>query len=285
VEPLVFRTAVDLRRHLDTVRQSGMRIGLVPTMGALHRGHARLIQQAREDCDAVALSIFVNPLQFGPNEDYTRYPRTLAGDIALSADNGVDIVFAPEKQQMFGQRHLTFVEVNELQDRLCGPFRPGHFRGVATVVLKLFNIVEPQRAYFGEKDYQQLCIIRRMVADLDLRLEIVPVATVREPDGLAVSSRNAYLSPEERGAAPTLFHALETARSLIEAGETRPAPILKAADDILEKQPILRKEYIEIVDPADLRPVDVVDCTVRIAAAAWLGKTRLIDNVEAALGD
>jgi pantoate--beta-alanine ligase len=281
VEPLIVRTADDLRRHLNKVRGERKRIGLVPTMGALHQGHARLIERARADCDVIVVSIFVNPLQFGPNEDFTRYPRTFAKDIALCGDMRVDVVFAPEKERMFGRRHLTFVEVTELSDRLCGPYRPGHFRGVATVVLKLFNLVAPDRAYFGEKDYQQLCIIRRMVDDLDLRLDIIPVATVREADGLAISSRNAYLSVEERRAAPALFQALEAARRLVEAGEARTGSIQEAADRVLAMEPLLRKEYLQIVDPSDLKPVEIVDRPVRIAVAAWLGKTRLIDNLEA----
>jgi len=248
-------------------------------MGSLHRGHERLIDCARSECDSVVVSIFVNPLQFGPNEDFLQYPRSLIQDAAVCAEKGVEFIFAPDTQEMYAGDMFTFVEVTRLAEHLCGPYRPGHFRGVATVVLKLFNIVRPNRAYFGEKDYQQLCVIRRMVHDFNLPLDIVAVPTVREPDGLAVSSRNVYLDAEQRKAAPTLFRALEVARRMIESGESHPDTVKTAVREILEAEPQIRTEYVEIVDPVNVQPVSVIDGPVRVAAAIWMGKTRLIDNV------
>jgi pantoate--beta-alanine ligase len=248
-------------------------------MGALHAGHERLIQTARAECETVAVSIFVNPTQFGPNEDYSRYPRPLDEDLKICERSGVDFVFAPAVEEMYPSPQVTFVDVGRLAEHLCGRFRPGHFRGVATVVLKLLNIVQPQRAYFGEKDLQQLTIIRRMVSDLNLPLTIVGVPIVREPDGLALSSRNKYLSPEERQAAPALNRALEAAAANIRAGEKDVAKIQKAALAMLAPSPLIRVEYFEVVDPAELQPATIIRGPVRIAVAAWIGSTRLIDNV------
>jgi pantoate--beta-alanine ligase len=281
VPPLIIGTIAGVRDKLDSVRRLHKTIGLVPTMGALHQGHARLIETARADCDSVVVSIFVNPLQFGPGEDYLRYPRPLEQDVALCAEKGVEIVFAPETREIYAGQPVTFVDVTRLDQHLCGPHRPGHFRGVATVVLKLFSIVQPNRAYFGEKDYQQLCIIRRMVLDFNLRLEIVAAPTVREPDGLAVSSRNVYLDSQERKSAPALFQALEAARGMIESGENEPARIIAAAKAILEKESQIRFEYLEIVDPDELQSVASINGPVRVAGAIWLGRTRLIDNIAA----
>jgi pantoate--beta-alanine ligase len=250
-------------------------------MGALHRGHASLFEQARTDCDVVVVSIFVNPLQFGPNEDYLRYPRNLEQDAALCAEKGVDLIFAPETTEMYSGPSFTFVDVTRLDAHLCGAHRPGHFRGVATVVLKLLNIVQPDRAYFGEKDYQQLCIIRRMVHDFNVRSEIVGGPTVRESDGLAVSSRNVYLNSKQRTVAPLLFQALEATRRLIEAGERQPAQAIAEARRILDNEPEIRVQYLEIVDPVEVQPVPVIDGPVRIAGAIHIGNTRLIDNVPA----
>jgi pantoate--beta-alanine ligase len=250
-------------------------------MGALHAGHASLIENARSASDFVAVSIFVNPLQFGPGEDYLRYPRPLEKDLAVCERMGADLVFAPEVGDMYGVEPRTFVEVTRLGDHLCGPFRPGHFRGVATVVAKLFSIVQPGQAWFGEKDYQQLCIIRRMVQDLNLAVEIVPVPIYRDVDGLALSSRNAYLAPEDRAAAPALFRALTAARVRIEEGESKAAAVMESANRILAEQPRIRPEYFEIVDPIELQPVDEINAAVRIAGAVWIGKTRLIDNLAA----
>ena len=278
---VVARTVQEVRTHLASARHDQRRIGLVPTMGALHAGHAGLIEQARSGADLVAVSIFVNPLQFGPGEDYLRYPRPLEKDLDVCRRMGADLVFAPEVAEMYAVEQRTFVEVTRLGDHLCGPFRPGHFRGVATVVAKLFNILQPDRAWFGEKDYQQLSIIRRMVQDLSLAVEIVPVPIYRDVDGLALSSRNAYLDQEDRAAAPTLFRALSSSRAVIQKGERRAAAVKEIAHRILAEQPRIRPEYFEIVDPVELQPVSDIHGEVRIAGAIWIGKTRLIDNIGA----
>jgi len=247
-------------------------------MGALHSGHEKLIQTARQECGIVVVSIFVNPLQFGPQEDYSRYPRPFGRDLEVCQREGVDMVFAPFVDEMYPETQLAFTEVMRVSEGLCGAFRPGHFRGVATVVLKLFNIVQPDRAYFGEKDMQQLAVIRRMVKDLNVPVEIVPVATVREADGLAVSSRNQYLDAEQRRVAPVVFRALQEAERWIRAGEKDAVKIRAAATQILKEAPV-RVEYFEVVDPEDMQPVATITGPVRVAAAVWLGTTRLIDNV------
>ncbi len=275
------RTVSDVRKHLAEARLAGHSIGLVPTMGALHAGHATLIERARADAELVAVSIFVNPLQFGPNEDYLRYPRPLEKDLEVCARNGADLVFVPEVDDIYVSPQRTFVEVARLGDYLCGPFRPGHFRGVTTVVAKLFNIIQPDRAYFGEKDFQQLCIIRRMVQDLNMPVSVVAIPIVREADGLALSSRNVYLGPAERAAAPVLHRALQAAREMIEAGERNPGTVKDAAARILATEKLVRPEYFEIVDTLDVQPVSEIDREVRLAAAIWIGKTRLIDNLGA----
>lgn len=268
----------EAREAFEPVRKSDTLIGLVPTMGALHAGHEALIQAARQESGVVAVSIFVNPLQFGPNEDYTKYPRALPQDLEICQRHGADLVFVPSVEEMYPLPQLTFTEVTRVSDHLCGAFRPGHFRGVATVVLKLFNIVQPDRAYFGEKDMQQLAVIRRMVSDLNVPVEIVPVATVREADGLAVSSRNQYLDAEQRRVAPVVFRALQEAERWIRAGEKDAVKIRAAATQILKEAPV-RVEYFEVVDPEDMQPVATITGPVRVAAAVWLGTTRLIDNV------
>jgi len=257
--------------------------GLVPTMGALHAGHERLIQTARAQCDIVVVSIFVNPRQFGPNEDYSKYPRPLAQDLDICERIGVDFVFHPSVEEIYPLPQLTTVEVGRLGEHLCGKFRPGHFRAVATIVLKLLNIVQPQRAYFGEKDMQQLLIVRRMVADLNLRVTIEGVPTVREADGLALSSRNKYLNAEERKAAPALYRALQEAAGRIHAGERDPLKARADALELLAAERLIRVEYFEIVDPDELQPVDRITGSVRIAAAIWIGTTRLIDNTSVSL--
>ena len=271
----------EVRANLATARRAARTIGLVPTMGALHAGHASLMEKARTECDVVAVSIFVNPLQFGPSEDYQRYPRPLETDLEVCERVGVDVVFAPALDDLYVSEQRAFVEVTHLGDHLCGPFRPGHFRGVATVVAKLFNVIQPDRAYFGEKDYQQLCIIRKMVQDLNFPTEIIPVPIYRDTDGLALSSRNAYLEPEERAAAPALFRALTSAQKMIEEGEKDVGIVKEASAWILDAEPQIRAEYFEIVDPVELQPVPEITGAVRIAAAIWIGKTRLIDNVAA----
>ncbi len=272
-------TIADLRHAVGEARRGGAKIGFVPTMGALHEGHGALIRQARIECGFVVVSVFVNPIQFDRQDDYERYPRTLATDAEFCRANGAAVVFAPSADEMYGVPQLTFVEVSGLSDSLCGEFRPGHFRGVATVVNKLFNIVQPDSAYFGEKDAQQLAVIRRMVDDLNMPVGVVPVATVREADGLAMSSRNRRLSPEERRAAPALYQALLAARSAIQRGGTEPAAVKDAALAVLLGFPQLRVEYLEIVDDATQQPVERIDGPVRVSLAAWLGQTRLIDNI------
>lgn len=267
-----------LRRTLAAVRHSGKTIGLVPTMGALHAGHGRLIEEARAATDFVVVSVFVNPIQFNRQDDYARYPRTLSGDVRFAEERGAAVVFAPPEEEMYPRPLETFVEVPRLAEHLCGAFRPGHFRGVATVVAKLLNIVQPDRAYFGEKDAQQLAVIRRMVADLNLPVEIVGVPIVRQPDGLALSSRNQLLSPEGRIAATALYRALSQARKAIAGGETDPAAVKQAALAALAGWTV---EYMEVVDADDMQPVARIGGPVRVAVAAWLEGVRLIDNVAA----
>jgi pantoate--beta-alanine ligase len=250
-------------------------------MGALHAGHEKLIETARRECDSLVVSIFVNPLQFGPSEDYARYPRTLPEDLEICRQHAVDFVFAPANDEMYRTPQLTFIDVTRVSEHLCGKFRPGHFRAVATVVMKLFNIVRPDYAFFGEKDMQQLAVIRRMVADLNFPVRIVGVPTVRESDGLALSSRNKYLKPEERKAAPILYGALQNAASRIASGERDGAKVRQEALDQLAASPLIRVDYFEIVDPLELQPVTDIRGPVRIAGAIWLGTTRLIDNVTA----
>ncbi len=273
---IVVHTVREVREALDTLRKSGTVIGLAPTMGALHIGHETLIQTARKNSEFAVVTIFVNPLQFGPNEDYSRYPRSLPADLEVCRRNGADIVFAPAVEEMYPQTPLAFVEVTRVSEHLCGKFRPGHFRGVATVVLKLFHIVQPQRAFFGEKDLQQLAVIRRMVRDLNIPVEVAGVPTVREPDGLAVSSRNLYLNPEERRIAPMLYQALQEAAARIRSGERDAA---KTREEAVKALGAFRVEYFEIVDPEEIQPVATIAGPVRIAAAVRLGATRLIDNV------
>jgi len=252
-------------------------------MGALHAAHAALIKQASNENDFVVVSIFVNPLQFGPSEDYLRYPRPLDKDLEICERMGAALAFVPRVEDLYAAPQQAFVEVGRLAEHLCGAFRPGHFRGVATVVAKLFNIVQPDRAYFGEKDYQQLQIIRRMVQDLNFPLEIVPVPTIRDADGLALSSRNAYLAAPERAAAPVLQRALQSVRRVIEDERCADASVAKSYGlRVLEAEPLVRVEYLEIVD-ADMQPVQQIKGEVRIAAAIYVGKTRLIDNVGASL--
>lgn len=275
------RTVLEVRSHLADIRFRKATIGMVPTMGALHAGHASLIERARADSDFVVVSIFVNPLQFGPDEDYLRYPRPLDQDLEVCERTGADLVFVPEVDDIYVSPQRTYVEVARLGDHLCGVFRPGHFRGVTTVVAKLFNIVQPDRAYFGEKDFQQLCILRRMVEDLNMPVAVVPVPIFREADGLALSSRNVYLQAEERAAAPVLHRALQVSRQMIEKGERDPAVVKAAAARILESEKLVRPEYFEIVDTHEVQPVSEITGEVRIAGAIWIGKTRLIDNVAA----
>ena len=276
----VVTTIAETRKYVKECRGISMRVGLVPTMGALHAGHSALIERACADSGLVVVSIFVNPTQFDRKEDYERYARTLPEDIALCSAKGAGLVFAPEASEMYAAPLDTSVNVARVSEGLCGQFRPGHFRGVATVVAKLFHIVQPDQAYFGEKDAQQLAVIRRMVADLNMPVEIIAVPTVREPDGLALSSRNRRLNSQERAAAPVLYRSLLAAKQLIEdVGCTDTGQVRQAAARVLEAESVVRLEYLEIVDPNHMTPVDRITGPVRIATAAWLGSTRLIDNV------
>jgi pantoate--beta-alanine ligase len=275
----VVQSIEELRRALVPIRNGRRSIGLVPTMGALHAGHGRLIETARRESGCVLVSIFVNPIQFDRSDDYSRYPRTLPSDLEFCESRSVDVVFAPSAAEMYPVAQRAFVEVSEIGDHLCGQFRPGHFRGVATVVLKLLNIVQPDRAYFGEKDAQQLAVIRHLVKDLNVPVDIVEVPTVREADGLALSSRNAYLTAEERRVAPTLHRALQAGATSISAGATSADEIKQEALRAFDAHPEVRVEYLEIVDPADMQPVEQIIGPVRVAGAVWIGKTRLIDNV------
>jgi pantoate--beta-alanine ligase len=254
-------------------------VGLVPTMGYLHEGHLSLVRRASEENPSVVVSIFVNPTQFGPREDFASYPRDPQRDLALLEKEGADVVFMPPAAEMYPPRFDSWVEVGEMTQRLEGASRPGHFRGVATVCAKLFNIIQPTRAYFGQKDAQQLMVIKKMVADLNMDLEIVAVPTVREPDGLAMSSRNTYLNPEQRRAAPVLYQALTMAQKLWAQGETDAQTIRQQMTDLIQKQPLADIDYVSIADAETLEELDRVTPPALVSLAVKIGSTRLIDNL------
>lgn len=268
----------EVRAATQRTRRQGRKIALVPTMGAIHEGHLSLVRRARELSDFVAASIFVNPLQFGPHEDFERYPRDLARDCQLLEREGVELLFAPSVEELYPRGFSTYVEVKGLSDKLEGRSRPGHFRGVTTVVLKLFNIFSPDLALFGQKDAQQAIIIKRMARDLDLPVEIVVCPTVREADGLACSSRNLYLSAEERRAATVLHRALRQAEKIIASGEQSSAKIIEGMRGIIEAEPLARIDYIAVTDLDRLEPCEVVSGGALISLAVFIGNTRLIDN-------
>ena len=272
-------TAAEMQLAAAGLRGSGQRVGFVPTMGALHEGHLALVRRAKQEGDATIVSIFVNPAQFGPNEDYLKYPRDLGRDTALLAREGVDLLFAPSVEEMYPDGFQTYTTVEGVAAPLEGQFRPGHFRGVATVVLKLFNIVKPHAAYFGQKDAQQCAVIRRMVRDLNLPLEIVVCPIVREPDGLALSSRNAYLKPDEHQAALALYRSLGRARELIEAGERRANELVRQMRALIEAAPGSGIDYVAVADADSFEPRPSVSGRTVIALAVWIGSTRLIDNL------
>ena len=268
----------EMKALSKSVIDDGKTIGFVPTMGYLHQGHLSLVQKAREENDIVVVSIFVNPTQFGPNEDYSRYPRDLERDLRLLNPFNVDYIFNPSVEEMYPAYYSVFVDETEMSKYLCGARRPGHFRGVCTVVTKLFNIVRPTRAYFGQKDAQQFRILRRMVENLNMDVEMVEMPIVREPDGLAMSSRNVYLSDEERREAPRLYKSLLEAKRLIDGGERDVQKIKDAMQRVLN-HPLLKIDYIEVVDEKTLIPVDRIEGDVIVAIAVFFGKARLIDNV------
>ena len=274
----IIRTVADMKARAAAWKAEGLSIGLVPTMGSLHEGHESLMDAAREASDRVVVSVFVNPLQFGPGEDYEAYPRDLERDARICERHGVDVVFHPEVDDMYAPAHNTFVVMETLTDSLCGASRPGHFRGVCTVVTKLFNIVQPHRAFFGQKDAQQLAIIMRMVSDLNMNLEVVGCPIVREEDGLAKSSRNTYLSAEERAAALCLSRAIFKAKEMIEGGERNSARVAQAVTETIEEEPLARIDYVEVVNLGNMQPVETLPERGLVAIAVYIGSTRLIDN-------
>jgi len=278
----VFHTADAMRAWSEAQRAAGKTIGFTPTMGALHPGHESLMRAAAAQNDVSVLSIYVNPTQFAPHEDFNQYPRTLEADSALAARVGVNAIYAPADRTMYPEGYATYVDIERITQRLCGGSRPHFFRGVATVVSKLFNAVRPHRAYFGQKDAQQAAVIRRMTRDLDMGIEIVEMPIVREPDGLAMSSRNKYLSPGERQRALCLSRGLSRARDLLNAGERDPHTIIDTVQNAMSAVDI---DYIELVDAEDIIPLDRVRGTVLLAVAARVGETRLIDNIKFTVPD
>jgi pantoate--beta-alanine ligase len=271
-------TVSEARAWVLAARREGHTVGLVPTMGALHAGHMSLVTAARAECDRVVVSVFVNPTQFGPGEDYERYPRDLAADLELLRAAGADLVFAPEAAEMYRPGHSTFVEVDRVSRPLEGQHRPTHFRGVATIVLKLFQALPADRAYFGQKDYQQTLVVKRMAADLDVPIEIRVCPTVREPDGLALSSRNRYLSPDERRRALVLSRGLQAARDRVAAGERDAGQLLAELRGMFDAAGVA-PDYLALADPETLAEVSAIDGPTLLAVAARVGSTRLIDNV------
>ncbi|MCC6127384.1 MAG: pantoate--beta-alanine ligase [Pirellulales bacterium] len=276
--PRAIASLPELRAAIAALRRAGKRIGFVPTMGALHEGHLSLVRASKAECAATAVSIYVNPRQFGPNEDFSKYPRTLEADLELLAGCGADLVFTPQDADVYPPGFASWVEVGAVAEPLEGQFRPGHFRGVATVVLKLFNLVQPDAAYFGRKDYQQAAVIRRMVADLHVPVEIRVCPTVREPDGLAMSSRNRYLSPSARQRALVLWKSLERAGEMVAEGERDAEKILREMRRIILAAEDARIDYVAIVDPDTLQPVETVQKSALAILAVKIENTRLIDN-------
>ncbi len=277
-------TVNELREKILNWKKHGRKIGFVPTMGYLHEGHLSLVRESKKRSDVTVVSIFVNPKQFGPAEDYNVYPRDLERDRALLEREGVDLVFYPPVDVMYPEGYKTYVEVEDLQDKLCGKSRPGHFRGVCTVVLKLFNLVQPDEAYFGWKDAQQVIILRKMVEDLNVPVKIVPLPLVRDHDGLALSSRNTYLSPEERRAALVLKKSLDLAEKLILDGEKDAGKIREKMIELIAAEPLARLDYVEIVKLSNLEPLDRMEGEALIALAVFIGRTRLIDNLRITSG-
>ena len=275
----VITTVADMQAASAEARRAGKRIGLVPTMGALHEGHLSLVRMACTQTNWAVVSIFVNPLQFGPKEDLARYPRPFERDRQLLEAEKIDVLFAPSVEEMYPPGTLTFVEVAEMSNRLCGRSRPGHFRGVTTVVAKLFNLVQPDMAFFGQKDAAQVAIIRRMIRDLDFPVQIAVGPIIRESDGLALSSRNAYLNAEQRRAAPALHRALMRVQMLADRGERKTEALLNAAREVVAGELQVKLDYVEAVDPNSLEPLADISSGALIAIAAYLGQTRLIDNI------
>jgi pantoate--beta-alanine ligase len=275
----ILRTVLEARAACRAIRRNGQRLGLVPTMGALHAGHLSLVRTARAGSDMVAVSIFVNPTQFGPNEDFAKYPRAFERDCELLQQEGVDLLFAPAVEEMYPPGNVTWVTVEGMSERLCGKSRPGHFRGVTTIVNKLFHVIEPDTAFFGQKDAAQVALIRRMVRDLDIPVDVVACPIVREPDGLAMSSRNAYLAPAERQAALVLFRCLTEIDRHFRRGERSVARLLDAGKAVFAQEPLARLDYLEIVDPDSLENQTDATPPALVAVAAFLGSARLIDNL------
>ena len=274
----IVSTVEEVRKQVKKWREEGLSVGLVPTMGYLHEGHKSLIDKAVEQNDRVVVSVFVNPIQFGPNEDLATYPRDLERDAALCENAGANLIFHPEPENMYESDFCSFIDMDGLTKGLCGKTRPTHFRGVCTVVGKLFNIVEPDRAYFGQKDAQQLAVIRRMVRDLNFNLEVIGCPIIREDDGLAKSSRNTYLSKEERKAAVILHKALLRGEELVKAGEKSAATVKQAITEIIESEPLAKIDYVEIVNFDNIETIETIDGSILAAVAVYIGKTRLIDN-------
>jgi len=275
----IYKNIKKISSAIDFFKKKGRIIGFVPTMGFLHDGHLSLIKRARRDADLVVVSIFVNPIQFGPKEDFEKYPRDLKRDLAICKDAGVDMVFVPDRESMYPRGFCTYVNVEGLTETLCGAKRPGHFRGVATVVTKLFNIIKPDIAYFGQKDAQQAIIIKRMVEDLNMGIKIKVMPIVREKDGLAMSSRNVYLNPEERRKALCLYNSLKLAEDLYKKGERNAKNIIEAMKEVILKEDNVKIDYVSIVDLDTLRDMDFIDKDALVAVAVWVGSTRLIDNI------
>ncbi|AUG57795.1 MAG TPA: pantoate--beta-alanine ligase [Ruminiclostridium sp.] len=269
----------DLKTIIRAQKREGKTIGFVPTMGYLHKGHLSLIETSIRHNDFTVISIFVNPTQFGPNEDFDRYPRDIEGDLKKAESVGVDVVFIPAKEEMYPQGYMTYVNVEKITDSLCGKSRPGHFRGVTTIVNKLFNIVEPDRAYFGQKDAQQALVIKKMVEDLNMNVEVIVCPIVREEDGLAMSSRNAYLSDEERKSAAILYESLLEAKEMVEMGERDGKKIVGHIKNKIESKTNAEIDYIEVVKASTLENADILEGEILIALAVKFGQTRLIDNI------
>ncbi|MBE0461734.1 MAG: pantoate--beta-alanine ligase [Candidatus Aminicenantes bacterium] len=269
----------EIRKALEKVRRQGKTIGFVPTMGYLHEGHLSLVRESLKKADYTVVSIFVNPTQFGPEEDFNRYPRDLSRDAQILEKEGVDILFVPQTIEMYPEGYKTFVEVKDLQNLLCGKSRPGHFRGVCTVVLKLFNIIQPNMCFFGQKDAQQAVIMKKMVHDLNLDISVEVLPIIREHDGIAMSSRNSYLNPEQRKAALILYKSLKEAEEMIVEGERSAGNIIERMCKIINSEPKARIDYVEIVDLKNLNPVIAIKNEVLIALAVFIGSVRLIDNI------